>query len=211
MSAGLIQLFIGPGCPHCTGMIKITSDLVKTGKIARLEIINIEQDMDAPTKLGIRSVPAFKIGSFVLTGVHTGDELLDWMDKTDSESGLSNYLNQAFENGELDKVIAEISRQNEWLDHCLSMLVDLETPLTSRIAISAVFEHFQNSDQLKRLIPKMCKFTDSNHESVRVDVAYILGLTGDISALSCLESLANDSFDDVRESARDAVEMIRSL
>jgi len=204
-----LELYIAPGCPHCPNMIKISSELVKQGKIAKLEIINIAVANELATSLNIRSVPTFRIGEIVLTGVQTSAELEAWLDKSGSETGLVDYFNQAFDRGELNTVIEQVEKKPELLALLLNMLLDLETPLTSRIAISAIFEHFQNQESLQTLIPTLCEKLSDKNESIRVDIAHVLGLTGNLSAIACLEKLLADDFEDIRETAREAIENIQ--
>ena len=89
------------------------------------------------------------------------------------------------------------------------MSSNLETPLTSRIGISAVFEHFTGHEKLVELIDDICQLAESEHKSVRVDMAHFLGLTLHDNALSCLGKLVKDDFEDVRETAQDAIDQIQ--
>lgn len=204
-----IELFIAPECPHCPNMIKMTSEMVKRGEIAKLEIINIAEATELAAQAGIRSVPAFRIKDVVLTGVHNASELMQWLEKADSETGQVDFFNQAFEQGQLDEIIFKLEQDAGNLSLLLEMLSDLETPLTSRIGISAIFEHFAGSQQLVNLIDDICRLAESEHESVRVDMAHFLGLTHHQQALPCLEKLLKDKFEDVSETAGDAIEMIQ--
>ena len=204
-----IELFIAPGCPHCPNMIKMTSEMVKKGDIARLEIINIAEAGELAAQAGIRSVPTFRIKDVVLTGVHQPSELLQWFKKGDSKASQIDYYNQAFEQGQLDDIISRLEREPGKLSLLLSMSADLETPLTSRIGISAIFEHFSGTQPLKDLSDEICRLAESEHESVRVDMAHFLGLTQFEKNLPCLEKLLKDEFEDVRETAEDAIAMIQ--
>ena len=203
-----IELFIAPGCPHCPNMIKMTSEMVKKGDIAKLDIINIAEATGFASQAGIRSVPAFRINGVVLTGVHTAAELLDWLAKAGSDAQ-TDYYNQAFEQGQLDEIIAKLENNTDHLLLLLQMSANLETPLTSRIAISAVFEHFAGQAPLMNLLDDICRLTESEDNSVRVDMAHFLGLTQHENALACLQKLLDDPFEDVRETAQDANELIQ--
>ena len=57
-----LKLFVAPGCPHCSGMIRLLSDMLKNGKIAQLEMINTGVNPVAATEYNIRSVPTLLIG-----------------------------------------------------------------------------------------------------------------------------------------------------
>lgn len=204
-----IELYIAPGCPHCPNMIKVASELVKNGDIGKLEIINIAIAQDLAQQASIRSVPTFRIGEVSLTGVHTAKELIQWVTKSASPEGLTDFFNQAFEQGQLNEVTKKVENKPVLLDHLLDMLADMETPFTSRIAISAVFEHFQNSAEIGELVPRLCDLAQDEHGSIRTDMAYILGLTGNLSAIPCLEKLVKDDFDDARETALESIQAIK--
>jgi hypothetical protein len=204
-----VILYIAPDCQHCPGMIKLTSEMLKSGKLSQLTIVNIALENNATQSQGIRSVPSLHIAGKLLTGVLTESEITQWLEKADSEDGLTEYYNHAFENGQLEEVIDDLDVKLAKLEHLLNMLCDLETPLTSRIAISAVFEHFEKNPALQHLIPSLCQKTNHDSESIRADVAHVLGLTGSKQAMPCLEQLARDTFKDVRETALEALEEIK--
>ncbi|NNJ91710.1 MAG: hypothetical protein HKP55_08555 [Gammaproteobacteria bacterium] len=204
-----LKLFVAPGCPHCPGMIRLLSDMLKNGKISQLKMINIGVDPVAATKHNIRSVPTLLIGEHVLNGVVTEAEISKWLTHEADNDSLTHYFNEAFDQGQLEDVINDLDVKIDKLSHLLVMLCDLETPLTSRIAISAIFEHFENSPALQSLIPALCAQTENDSESVRTDVAHVLGLTGTEEAVPCLQKLAKDTFNDVRETAMEALEEIR--
>ena len=204
----LLELFIAPGCPHCPNMIKIASELVKNGDIGKLDIINIAFATDLARQANVRSVPTFRIDDVTLTGVHTLAELQQWIEKSSTDNGLTDFFNQEFEQGKLDEIIAKVEQKPELLDHLLGMISNLDTPLTSRIGISAIFEHFENTPSLVSLVPRFCELATDPHESVRTDMAHFLGLSGDRSAIVCLEKLLEDDFGDVRETARESIDSI---
>jgi glutaredoxin len=203
-----VKLYIAPGCPHCPNMIRMTGEMVKQGKLGHIEIINIAVENTLAKQANIRSVPTFVIGDFMLTGVQTETELLNWLQKSTVQTGREDYLNQEFEQGQLDHVIELVEQQNDWLDLMLDMLGSMQTPLTTRIGISAVFETLQGSELISRRIEQICRLAADQHESIRVDMAYLLGLSEDRAALTCLEKLTEDSFDEVRQTAQEAIETI---
>ena len=208
-SAAPIILFIAPGCPHCPGMIRLLSEMLKQGKIAQLEMINIGVNPLAATTHNVRSVPTLFIGDKILNGVVNEAEISKWLTEDSESKSLNDFYNEAFEQGQLEDVINDLDVKIDKLSHLLSMLCDVETPLTSRIAISAIFEHFENSAALRSLIPALCAQTGNDSDSVRTDVAHVLGLSRAEEAVPCLEQLAKDAFDDVRETALEALEEIK--
>jgi thiol-disulfide isomerase/thioredoxin len=57
-------LFISGTCPHCPAVMQSLTQLVKAGKLARLDIFNIELNADAAATRGVRSVPWVQLGPF---------------------------------------------------------------------------------------------------------------------------------------------------
>ena len=190
-------------------MIRLLSEMLKKGTIPQLEMINIGVNPLAATEFNIRSVPSLLIGEKILTGVLTETEITELLSENQDNNSLTDYYNDAFEQGQLEDVIEDLDIKIDKLTHLLEMLCDTDTPLTSRIAISAIFEHFEKSPALHSLIPALCAQTQNDSKSVRADVAHLLGLTGNQEAIPCLEQLAKDAFDDVRETALEALEEIR--
>ncbi len=183
--------------------------MLKNGKIAQLEMVNIGVNPVAATEHNIRSVPALLVGGQMLNGLVTETEISKWLTDQAENASLTDYYNEAFEQGQLEDVINDLDVKIDKLSHLLVMLCDPQTPLTSRIAISAIFEHFENSPALQSLVPALCAQTSNDSETIRTDVAHVLGLTGAAQAVPCLEQLARDTFNDVRETAMEALEEIR--
>ena len=206
-----LTLYIAPGCPHCPSMLTICCDFVKSGKLARLEIINIAEAMALAQDAGVRSTPYIKVGDFDFIGLHTEKELSEWLDKINSDEGLTQYFEQLFEQGQLEKANQMAMGNESYRKQLINMLVDIDTGLTSRIGITAVFESMQGKQELQSLVPLLCDKLSSEHPSVKVDLCYLLGLSKSPEALPCLHSLENDEFSDVRDAVKDAKETIANL
>ena len=98
------QLFIAPGCPHCPAVLQVMSELIKSGEIAELDVTNIAAAPEKAKKFHVRSVPWIKIGPFEFTGAHTKSELLTWINRVHSPTGMIEYFNELFSQGSLKKV-----------------------------------------------------------------------------------------------------------
>lgn len=88
------------------------------------------------------------------------------------------------------------------------MLADPDTPLSSRIGISAVFEHFAGDPQLITHIEYICTLLDHENLSIIIDFIYILGLSQNKDAIHCIKRFENHSFSDIKEAVTDALEQI---
>lgn len=204
-----LHLFIAPGCAYCSTMIQTLTELVKQAELAEVTISNIAADPDNPDFKGIRSVPALKYGNAWNTGAMTAEQIKQWLNKSEQDAQIET-INESFEQGQLDDIIADIALERINMSLLLKMLCDLQTPLTSRIGISAVFEHYEGNERLQALLPLICDQAKNEHDSIRVDIAYLLGLTQSQSAIACLEKLLDDEFDDVKEAAKESLENLNN-
>lgn len=202
------QLFIAPDCPHCPNVLQALSELVKGGEIAELEVSNMALVPEKAQALNIRSVPWIKIGPFELTGSHTKGELQTWIDRVQSDTGMQEYFIQLFITGELKTVIRLIKNEPDLLSHFLDMMENNDTPLGAKIGMGAVFEEFQGSAAIQKLIPDLARLTESKDAAIRNDACYYLGLTESPLAILYIQKLINDEHSEIRETAHDALEII---
>jgi len=203
-----VKLFIAPSCPHCPGVLQALSELIKDNEIAELEVSNMALVPEKAQALNIRSVPWVKIGPFELTGSHTKDELKKWIERTLSETGMQDYFSELLTTGELKKVIHLIKKNSELLKHLPIMMQNKDTPLGAKIGIGAVFEEFQGSSEIQALIPILSELVQSTDHHLRNDACYYLGLTESSDAIAVITSLKDDEIKEVRETVKDALEII---
>lgn len=203
-----VKLFIAPGCPHCPNVLQALSELIKDGEIAEMEVSNMALVPEKAQQLNIRSVPWIKIGPFELTGLHSKGELQTWISRVQSETGMQEYFNELLTTGELNKIITLLKKEPELLRHLPAMIQDKDTPLGAKIGIGAIFEEFQGSKAIQALIPSLTELLKSEQANIRNDACYYLGLTESIEAIEPIKSLANDETEEVRESVRDALDII---
>jgi len=205
-----VVLIIASNCTHCQQVLTAISELVKSADIGELKVINITSAPEKAQEYNIRSVPFIKIGPFELFGAHSKEELIQWINRLDNPNGMQDYLNELFSQGELEKAINLVQNDEEQLTTIINMTANNNTPLGSRIGISAIFEQLQGDIKLARHIPELADLTDSELSSVRIDAAHYLGLTENIKAIPWLEKLLSDSNHEVQETAEEALAMIRN-
>ncbi len=200
------ELLIAPGCVHCPVVLSGLTELVKQGRIARLEVSNIALHPEVAEARGIRGVPWIRIGPFELSGAHTPSELAEWAARAGSETGRRTYLLESLETGQLDSVIAACRRSPEaLLPPLLGLAADLETPFAVRIGVVAVLEDLAGSGQLTGVLDEIAALADSPHAQVRADAAHFLGLTGAAGARAKLARLTDDEDPEVREIAAESL------
>ena len=185
------ELLIATGCAHCPVVLAGLGELIKAGRIGRLEVINIAQHPEIAEKRGVRGVPWIRIGPFELSGAHSRSELEELVDRAGSPQGLQAYLRDSLESGELEQVIGVCRRSPELLLPLLTLAGDRDTPFAVRIGVGAVLEDLATDNLLSGLTDPISRLAASPQPQVRADAAHFLGLTGSQDARSELERLAS--------------------
>lgn len=204
-------LFIAPGCPHCPGVLSALSELLKQGKIGRLEAVNVAVHPERAAALGVRSAPWTRLGEFEFSGAQTPDDLQRWLNLAARSDGVSLYLEQLLKDGQLDQAEQRLQQRPDWLEHMLTLLGTPEQPLQVRLGISALFESMAGHAELEKLVPALGELTLAQDAGVRADACHYLGLSGSQAAAAVLQACLQDDSEEVREIARDGLESLQQL
>ncbi len=204
-------MLLGTSCPHCSDILQYLSQLIKSGDLGRLQIINLEHHPEAAQKYGVRSVPWLKIGKYELSGAQDLAALqqrVEWANKDTSLAGEFDYwLSEA----QVDKAIDHIKKQPESISSIIELLGDSATVLSTRIGIGVIMEEFAGSQMLQQLIPDFAQLAHHDDPRVRSDVLHYLALTESVKAIPILENHVNDKDSEVSEVASDSLEEIRNM
>lgn len=201
-------LLIAPGCPHCASVLASLSELVKNGRIGRLEVVNIAVHPEAAQAAGTRSVPWTRIGSYELAGNYTLGELGEWADKAAAGGNANDYIKELLEQQQLDTAIDYLKQHPDQLPALLELMQEEEQSLTVRFGIGAILEALAGSETLKSLVPALIELAGSEKSNIRADAAHYLGLSGSPEAIPVLKKLLEDENADVREIAGDSLETL---
>jgi len=200
-------LYIGTGCPHCGSVLDGLARMVKAGKLARLEVVNVAVEPEAGQAHGVRSVPWTRIGPFELIGDLSPAEIADWVERAGTGGGWSAYYAHLLESRRLDEVAQRVRARPATLAGLLGLLDD-EAPMAVRIGISAVVEELAGSEPLRAVLPQLEQLTLSDSPQTRADACHFLGLAGDRSAAAAVRRLLDDDQPDVREIAMETLAML---
>lgn len=198
-------LYIATGCPHCPTVLQALGELVKSGALGRLEVVNITRHPDIAQDAGVRAVPWLKLGPFVLTGLRAPAELAQWAQRASSVDGMSDYLGELLTEGNLAGVRATLVRAPQAAAALVRLLGDPEAELQIRLGVAAVIEDLAGSATLTGLVPDLGELTRHADARIRLDAAHALGLSQAAAARPWLEALRADTDADVREEAADAL------
>ncbi|BAU47377.1 hypothetical protein SVA_0798 [Sulfurifustis variabilis] len=198
-------LLLTSACPFCPTVLKGLSELVKTGEIGRLEVINLDQHPEAAARHKVRSVPWVRLGPYELDGLRSEAELKQWAERTGTPEGAAAYLSELLATGELAKVTDLVNQDSVHLDALALLLGDTETDLHVRLGIGALLEGMQGSPVLARLVEPLARLAESPEARIRGDAAHFLALTRDPRVPPILARLARDADPGVREVAAEGV------
>ena len=202
-------LLLTSHCPYCPTVLQGLSELVKSGKIGRLEAVNIEVHPALASQYGARSVPWIRIGDFELEGLHAPAELAEWAQRAGSDAGLAEGFSALLRDGQLGKVISAVRHNPGILAVLLQLAGNPDTELTVRIGISAVLEDLQDDPALQEKLPALLELSRHDDPRIRTDAAHFLMLSGLPQAAERLQAMTEDSDASVCEVAKDELEELR--
>jgi len=203
-------LLLTASCPYCPTVLQGLSELVKSGHIGRLEVVNIGVHPEIAQQHGVRTVPWLRLGPFELEGLRSPAELRTWAERAGSLEGMSEYFRELLKSGKLPKVSAAVRADGSRLEALLQLFDDPELEIAVRVGISAVFEELEGDDMLLGTLDSLLRFTAHRDAHIRADAAHLLSLTRSPQAVAPLERLLQDENADVREIAREGLERLQS-
>ncbi len=206
-----VLMLMGTQCTYCDAMMQALTALLKNGEFAQLKIVNIEQDMQLASQLGVRSVPWLQIGSFELSGSRTRQELQQWIKRASSVSGLTEYLKEVLSEGDIARAKKLIKNEDKALQSVIHLMADTGAKINIRLGVGVLIEELAEHDVFKPVIPLLIDYLSHSDARVRGDACHYLSLTKDISLLPVIEKLLADESDEVKEIAADSIEDLNLL
>lgn len=198
-------LLLSSHCPNCPAVLAALAEMVKSGRLGELRVVNVEQRPEISQALGIRAVPWVRLGPFQLTGLRSRQELETWAMRAASETGIAEGFHVMLKEGALEAVIAAVREYPVRLAAVLPIVANPEASLNVRVGAGAVLEAFANEPALRALIPRLAELSAHADPRVRADACHYLGLTGDAAVRPLLQARLNDPDADVREIAAESL------
>ncbi len=199
------ELLIATGCAHCPVVLQGLVDLIKEGRIGRLQVTNIVEHPELAREKGVRSVPWLQLGPFTLEGLHSPAELREWAEQAGSLEGMSRYLAEKLKQGRLEEMTTFLSEHPQWLPALIPLLEDEDTDIKVRIGVDALLEALADRVDLSPLIPELARLAQSPNRSLRSDALHYLALTRSPEALAPIRARLEDENPEVREFARESL------
>lgn len=207
--APVALLLISSHCPHCPAVLAGLGDLLKRGRLARLEAVNIEADPDEAARLGVRSVPWLRLGPYVLTGARSPAELDIWAGRAADAAGMADACHDYLKTGGAAQVLALMAEDPARLVHLLPILANPEASLNVRLGAGMVFEEYAATSDLAAQVPRLGELARHSDARVRADAAHVLGLARNAAARPWLEALLDDPDGEVREIAGESLATLK--
>jgi hypothetical protein len=201
----LVTMVMGVQCSYCGPMMQALIDLMKAGKIGKLEILNIEENIDFVRQQGVRSVPWLKIGDFELIGKQTIDEIEQWLKRATSAEGMRQYIAQMLTQGDIKTILALVGKQPKVLATILSLLNAGDAKINIRLGIGVIMETYAETKIFKPYIAQLGAYLKHKDARVRADACHYLSLTKDKQQYKAIEKLINDESAEVREIAQESL------
>lgn len=198
-------LLLTASCPFCPAVLAALGELVKAGRIGRLEVVNIEAHPEVAQHFGVRSVPWVRLGAFELDGLRSKAELEQWATRAGTREGVAQYLSELLATGGLNKVMAHLARAPHDLDALLVLLANPDTDLHVQLGIAAVMEELSGSATLQAAVDQLGTLVASPEPRLRGDACHYLALSGSQRAIPYVRRLLADPDPHVREVAHESL------
>lgn len=206
-----VLMLMGTQCTYCGPMMQFLTELMKTGHIAELRVVNIEENPDMAQQLGVRSVPWLQIGPFELQGSRSKQELLLWLQRASSSGGMNDYLIEVLAEGNIDYANKLIQRYPQALENVIELMADPEAKINVRLGVGVIIEELAESEEFKVVLPRIIEYLSSSDARIRGDACHYLSLTKDPAYIALIEKLLSDDNEEVREIAQDSLDELRAI
>lgn len=203
-------MLMGTQCTYCGPMMQILTDLMKSGQIAELRVVNIEDNPDLAQQYGVRSVPWLQVGPFELSGSRSNKELSLWIERASSFEGISDYLEEVLSEGKIESANKLIQGHPQALENVIDLMADPEAKINVRLGVGVIIEEMALSEEFKIVIPRLIEYLSNDDARIRGDACHYLSLTEDISYLPAIKKLLLDESEEVREIAQDSLDDLRA-
>lgn len=205
-----LEVFITPICPHCPSVVEAINKLTYANPHIQTWVVNAMDYMDRAEALGIRSTPAIVVNGVVRwVGQAKEGDILPLL-KSGSEAWVST-MKSHLSSGALELALAAARADKDAMAVLPFLLTEPEVGI--HVGVLSAIEELALNDKGKalQLCGPLCDLLGDVSPQTRGDAAYGLGLLGVQEAVKPLEACLDDQDPDVRETVKDALEMIREL
>jgi Thioredoxin domain len=207
----LLKVYIMPHCPFCPATVKQLLSLAAASEFIRLTVIDgaLFPEMAAADK--VQSAPTVLLDDqFYWTGSILMEEIVDMMLNRDPSRLSASSLKAMFEEGNAVKVAEMMLHNGKIFPAFTELLVHKKWPV--RLAAMVAFETIveENQTLVYPVIPYLWDCFLTAEDTVKGDILYLLGQSGDKGIIPKLETVSNGPYNtEVKEAAQEALEVLK--
>jgi thiol-disulfide isomerase/thioredoxin len=206
----LLKVYIMPHCPFCPKIVKQLLGLAAVNESIRLTVIDGALFPEMAKADKIRSAPTVLLDDqFYWTGLIQTEEIVDMMLNRDPSKFSASSLKAMFEEGNAVKVAEMMLDSGKIFSAFKELLVHKKWPV--RLAAMVAFETIveKNHTLVYPAIPYLWDCFLAAEDTVKGDILYLLGQSGDKGIIPKLETVLNGSYSvDVKEAAQEALDAL---
>ncbi len=207
-SPATVTLLMSKDCPNCAQVVEQIRELARRCPAVRTEIVDVFDAEAMRDRHGIQSVPATIIDDdLAIQGMVTARRLAEILASRGTPAYDTDKCRCLLDARRLDQAAAflrEPGRASSVLP--ILALGDLSDRMGVTLAVQTAHEAAPGS--LSDLVPGLIDLLRSDNDSMRGDVADLLGTLGDPRAVEPLRKMLPDPNEDVVAAATDALQAI---
>lgn len=204
----LLKIYITPQCPFCPATVKQLLSLAAANEYVKITIIDGTLFSEMAESDNIHSAPTVLLDDqFRWNGSVKVQELVGIMLNRDPSQISTASLKSMFEAGDALKVAEMMLDNGRMFSALMELLVNEKWPV--RLGAMVTFETIATKDRklAAYAIPFLWKSFPHAKDTVKGDILYLLGQTGDESVIPKLKAVLSGSYPlDIKEAAEEALE-----
>lgn len=205
-----IRVYVSPRCPFCPQAVTRCLALADASASCHVLVMDGTLFPEAAEKDGIHSVPTVILDqAFRWTGSVQTEELVNMIAHRDPSRLGPDSLEQMLHEGRAEDLARMMIERGKVFPALLDLIVNKKWPV--RLGAMVTFEHLAESrpEFASQVCLSLWDRFPSLDDTIRGDILYLFGESGDASLLPLLASVLEGPYpDEVRESAREAVKSL---
>lgn len=207
----LLKVYIMPHCPFCPATVKQLLCLAAANESIKLTIIDGAFFPEKAASDNIQSAPTVLLDDqFYWTGSIQIEEIVDMILNRDPSRLSASSLKAMFEEGNAVEVAGMMLDSGKIFPAFTELLVHKKWPV--RLAAMVTFETIaeENHTLVHHTVPYLWDCFLTAEDTVRGDILYLLGKSGDKGIIPKLETVLKGPYGvDVKEAAQEALETLK--
>ena len=206
----LLKVYILPHCPFCPLAVKQLLCLAAASESIKLTVIDGAFFPERAASDKIQSAPTVLLDDqFYWTGSIQIEEIVDMILNRDPSRLSTSSLKAMFEEGKAVEVAGMMLDSGKIFSAFTELLVHKKWPV--RLAAMVAFETIaeENRTLVHQTLPYLLDCFLTAEDTVKGDILYLLGKSGDKGIIPKLETVLNGPYGvDVKEAAQEALEAL---